>query len=1408
LYAILRFVANFTWVAALSFVILLAAYVVLGRQFFPAVSLYQSEIEALVKNETGITIDIGEIQGRWDGLNPVVELRSIEIIGQSAKDGDRTTIDALSIELAIIESVTSGQIKIDDLRIGGVQVAAVQDETGQWSVFGLTDLTASGVSDPDRESISWAHLLSTYLVQPYLEVSDIGIRLEDQAGEHFLWRIPNAQLLYSNNEISARGEIIAPQTNELFAKFAVEGSGRFASSDFDGTLFLEWQTGHFLSQFLHAYHWQGLEIARLDASGRAWVRFEKGELNSVFSTMKVPELQLRTTAQSIVPIQDASLNVRWQIGAEATRLSITDLDFMWRGMQWGSADYVLHKTAGSSWLRGSRLNLDVLTPLILSTGLLDDDARQNLAGYSPSGILQNVDFLLTTAKSGVETDVSEKDGSEKDGSEKDGSEVAPASVFSFKANLLEVGVLAYDGAPRGLGVNGFIHADNNGGYVQFASDTFEMGFPNLFLDSWSFKYAEGVVKWDVSGPITEIFSEGLVLDYSEGGRVLGDFRFSVPETTYDRYLTLSIAPFGLPASATTRFLPWHVVDKGLYDWLDHAVISGIVTQGLYVGHGPVGDGDPEGLFESAMYFDVIDGEVNFDDAWPHVKNFNGRIAVDPNLLQVSVNKGKLGPLDVNGAVIQKNLFSRDAADLPESHPIEIDLRRKFSGADVAWAMAELPIKEFTGEVARSVQINGRLGLSLDLDLYLTKDIPNKEKVVITFPGVDLKIPEAHLDFKAVAGELVYTTAAGISGNLHMKVFDRPGTLVARTIKENDQISTQLLLNGSADLTSVFNWLDLTEPFGVTGDLNYTASLDVSMTQQDTVAALDIKSDLVGIASEWPSLLGKAAATDMPLHYRKMLHNSKDTEGGLCFKPGIVVGDCFRLGDWLQGWRLPGESDDAVTLALNNPDAMPGTEPGVWLRGELQSFDLQPWSVFFKRMKDQSADGSQIESQASNPVANKAVSPIVSKADKQADNKSGKNKGKKAAGVITGANLNIGSIKLLSQTFTNTQVAFEASDSGHHLTLNGSDVVGNIWFPQDPLAGIEVDLQRLSLKSPTPTEKLMADLPLTDATLTDATLTDATLPPATIPQPPPPDVVDLDDWRDFRLSVKALSIDNMYFDSLLLNVDVNKDAHSVTVYPLKLVMDDDVADGRLSWQQDALAPSVSRTIISGQIAATQTAERLEKLGYASPLNSKQGYVEYSLTWPDGPMDYSLQSLSGTISLNLAEGNINLSTSSANVLRLFGILNLDALSRRLRLDFSDLTDRGISFDTLSATGSVRDGLLTFEEPLLIQGPSNIFRFTGQTSLVDETLDLSMVVVLPLTQNLPLAALFVGAPVVGGGLWVVDKLLGDPLSKITSATYNVKGSWDAPEINLRSIFDNTAGARGADNSVIAPIFPVGNW
>lgn len=84
------------------------------------------------------------------------------------------------------------------------------------------------------------------------------------------------------------------------------------------------------------------------------------------------------------------------------------------------------------------------------------------------------------------------------------------------------------------------------------------------------------------------------------------------------------------------------------------------------------------------------------------------------------------------------------------------------------------------------------------------------------------------------------------------------------------------------------------------------------------------------------------------------------------------------------------------------------------------------------------------------------------------------------------------------------------------------------------------------------------------------------------------------------------------------------------------------------------------------------------------------------------------------------------------------------------------------------------------------------SGETNLLDETLDMRLVVVLPVTQNLPLAAVLVGAAPIAAALYLVDRLFGGRLSRITSATYSLQGTWQNPDARLRNLFDTESDLR----------------
>ena len=227
------------------------------------------------------------------------------------------------------------------------------------------------------------------------------------------------------------------------------------------------------------------------------------------------------------------------------------------------------------------------------------------------------------------------------------------------------------------------------------------------------------------------------------------------------------------------------------------------------------------------------------------------------------------------------------------------------------------------------------------------------------------------------------------------------------------------------------------------------------------------------------------------------------------------------------------------------------------------------------------------------------------------------------------------------------------------------------------------------------------------------------------------------------------------------------------------------DGQLRW---GVTSGEEVTVVQGVLEGGGLQDLAGLVGQEMPLTNTESVIDLNLAWPGRPDQFAAGRLNGEFTLRLDDGVILENNDTAQLFRLFNLLNTDTLRRRLQFDFSDLYEAGVAFDALYGKASLDHGILTWNPDLQLAGPSGALRLSGQTNLADETLDMRLVVILPLTQNLPLAAILMGAsPPVGGALFVLDKLLGEPLSKLTSATYSVGGTWDNPEVRLRNIFDS---------------------
>jgi uncharacterized protein YhdP len=208
------------------------------------------------------------------------------------------------------------------------------------------------------------------------------------------------------------------------------------------------------------------------------------------------------------------------------------------------------------------------------------------------------------------------------------------------------------------------------------------------------------------------------------------------------------------------------------------------------------------------------------------------------------------------------------------------------------------------------------------------------------------------------------------------------------------------------------------------------------------------------------------------------------------------------------------------------------------------------------------------------------------------------------------------------------------------------------------------------------------------------------------------------------------------------------------------------------------PTDSHTHMRINFAADDLGKMLTAFGYTGLVNGGKTEDRLDASWPGPPSAFSLANATGTLAIDVSDGRIP--KMAPGVGRLFGLVSLAELPRRLTLDFGDVFGKGLGFDSIKGDFQLANGDASTNN-LVIKGPAAQISVTGRTGLRAKDYDQYVQVVPHIGNSLPVIGAVVGGPVGAAAGLAVQGLLGKGLNKTASARYHVTGSWDKPVMTL---------------------------
>ncbi len=476
-------------------------------------------------------------------------------------------------------------------------------------------------------------------------------------------------------------------------------------------------------------------------------------------------------------------------------------------------------------------------------------------------------------------------------------------------------------------------------------------------------------------------------------------------------------------------------------------------------------------------------------------------------------------------------------------------------------------------------------------------------------------------------------------------------------------------------------------------------------------SLRVNSTLVGLELKAPAPLDKAADTPMPSWFEIQWPATGGPQGRLSL--GSVVNGSYALESDAGGLRLA-----HLTLNFGTGESISSSAQILDVGGSVARLDLAGW------LKLSPAD--------------KAARPL--------------------SDYLRAARLNVAELDYLGLRFRDVSLDLAVAEGSLHIGVGGPNVTGTITLPRaaDSPDPWKLDFAHLNVDAaPEPQDGAGASPGAADDAAGGQTAGGLKTPgdPRSIPS------IDFHaadtNWGERHLGdVQAT----------LVKMDDGVSLRQLTVAGASFNVN---AKGEWRGKDAGLGR------IEGSLTSSDVQDTLKQLGYIPVIEARSGRMDFDLNWVGAPSAENLTQAEGQLQLTLGKGQIvGLKPGAGRVL---GLTSVAALRRRLALDFSDLTDKGLAFDTIRGDFDLRDGS-AYTDNLLVKGPAAEIGLIGRVGLKNKDYDQTAVVTGSVGNSLPLAAL-AGGPVVAGAVLLFTQVFKQPLKGLARGYYRITGGWDNP-------------------------------
>jgi len=1422
---VFRFAAALArWAVRIALALLLLAVLawgVLHWMIVPRIDQFRPRLQQLATRWVGAPVNIGAIRAESNGLVPAVELTNITVRDAQARTG--LTIARAQVAFSIASLLRGG---VEQLALQGVQLDIRRTAQGRLLIGGL-DL--SGDATGNTRAADW------FFAQPEFVVQGGAVHwIDDTRPAAPPVALSNLQLVIRAHGRQHLLQLDATPDSPWGKPFTI--TGRFRQPiltrhpgrwlDWDGQVYalLPHVDVSRLRQYVDLRTDWGVVITQGQGAVRLWLEARHGQIIDATADLALGAVNA-TLGPGLEPLTLTSLSGRigWQRQNGREQITTRDLRFTDRDGQVspGSNFQLSLEGSGPQQAEGGTLEADQL-----DLGALAKIARRlplppqvhaQLEQHPVAGLVESIHAHWA------------------------GSMDAPRDwQLSARISDLAVGAQTLppqpDGTPR-AGIPGIegatvaVQATPTGGQIDLSIRNGALTFPGVFEEPriplqtlnvralWQTDFKTGQIavqvpqatfanadavghlhaSWHTSAETGPARFPGVLdldgrFDHADGARIYRYLPLHIPQHTRD-YVRDAVQrgqarDVAVRIAGNLRDVPFdHVPQTGPSSgqFRFDAQVSGVTLAYVPPQHQHAGD-----------------------LPWPALENLSGELIFDRASMQVKNAQAR--------AQTQKDWqFTRIDAGIADLSNVRVTVSADGHGP-LASALAIVhgsAIGHLLNGALDTASANGNAALQLTLDLPIA-DLEHSAKVTgqVTLQNNTVQlVPDAPV-VTQTSGTVTFDQSGFTLHNLHGQALGGPVRISGGGQPDAPGAPPVTVhIAGTASAQGLRAMTDWPPVAALARRASGQAAYQAELLFRHARPALTVTSDLRGMAFDLPDPLNKPADERWPLRYQdKPLDDTREMIGVTLAQRLSVQLERTDDGPPTRGAYALG----AAALAAAAAEPLPAS--GITARIDVPRLDISAWSTALDGIIGTAPPSTPSTPNTQARSSANTGNPLVSDSPGNLDGASAAAAQTASATPITApspvASVTAGTAPLAS--------ANAADNTSHHTSstpLSAPDYLPTVWdLHTDQLIAGTHNLHAVTAsgtragdlwRSNVQAHELAGEIQYRQAPgrqpgTIHAHLTRLSIPASQVKAAtdnaspagdPPQHIPALDIVADqFQIADKPLG----KLTIQATNQAIAQHADHGANQPNRQAIDPSINE----WQLDNLTlemPEATLTATgrwagqrSNNATAEDDAERhtalhftldlrnagalLTRLGMPHTLAHGAGKLQGDLAWRGAPYALDTPTLNGQLHLDIGKGQFL--KTDPGIAKLLGVLSLQALPRRLTLDFRDIFSTGFAFDFVRGDAHITDGVMATNN-LQMKGTGAAVLMDGSASLVAETQNLHVVVVPHIDAGTAALVATVINPAIGIGTFFAQWLLQKPLSKAATREFNITGAWADPQV-----------------------------